>query len=208
ISLWIVPNALLKKSLSFRRIAIVHVVAAAMASIAAVVAAALGARLLALIIRLFVFQLLLTVLTWLAAMSAFPTAGREVGPAARRSGAIAFLTIQVAMLIAWSGGTLVVAANTDATQVGLYSMAFSMAYLPLTQISWTIGTVLFPAVAATHDLDTVRHQTLKALRLMSLVLLPLLPVAITLAPSLIPAVLGQKWIGALAPFHILALIRS
>jgi PST family polysaccharide transporter len=206
ISLWIVPNALLKKSLSFRRIAIVHVVAAGTASIAAVVAAALGARLVALIVRLFLFQLLLTILTWLAAMSVFPTASREVAPITRRSGAIAFLTIQIAMLIAWSGGTLVVAANTDATQVGLYSIAFSLAYLPLTQISWTIGTVLFPAVAATRDLDTVRHQTLKALRLMSLLLLPLLPVAITVAPSLIPAVLGQKWIGAVAPFQILVVV--
>jgi O-antigen/teichoic acid export membrane protein len=206
ISLWIVPNALLKKSLSFRRIAIVHVVAAGTASIAAVVAAALGARLLALITRLFVFQLLLTVLTWLAAIGAFPAAGREVAPAARRPGAIAFLTIPVAMLIAWSGGTLVVAASTDTTQVGLYSMAFSLAYLPLTQISWTIGTVLFPAVAAARDLETVRHQALKALRLMTLLLLPLLPVAIALAPSLIPAVLGQKWVGAVAPFQTLVVV--
>jgi O-antigen/teichoic acid export membrane protein len=206
ISLWIVPNALLKKSLSFRRIAIIHVVAAGTAAIAAVVAALLGARLSALIIRLFVFHLLLTVLTWLAAISAFPTENREVAPAARRPGAIAVLTIQVAMLIAWSGGTLVVAASTDPTQVGLYSIAFSLAFLPLTQVSWTIGTVLFPAVAAARDLETVRQQTLKALRLMTLLLLPLLPVAITLAPSLIPTVLGQKWNGAVVPFQILVVV--
>jgi O-antigen/teichoic acid export membrane protein len=110
------------------------------------------------------------------------------------------------MLIAWSGGTLVVAACTDPTQVGLYTMAFSLAYAPLTQISWTIGTVLFPAVAASRDLENVRHQTLKALRLMTLLLLPLLPAAIALAPGLIPAVLGQKWVGAVAPFQILAVV--
>jgi O-antigen/teichoic acid export membrane protein len=206
ISFWIVPNSLLKRSLSFRRIAIVHVVAAVTASIAAVVAAALGARLLALIIRLFVFQLLLTVLTWLAAISAFPATRREVAPAARPPGAIAFLTIQIATLIAWSGGTLVVAASTDTTQVGLYSIAFSLAYLPLTQVSWTIGTVLFPAVAAERDLEIVRRQTFKALRLMTLLLLPMLPVAVTLAPSLIPAVLGQKWNGAVTPFQILVMV--
>jgi O-antigen/teichoic acid export membrane protein len=110
------------------------------------------------------------------------------------------------MMIAWQGGTLVVAAGTDPTQVGLYSIAFSLAYLPLTQISWTVGTVLFPAVAATRDLETVRYQTLKALRLMALLLLPLLPVAITLAPSLIPGVLGQKWNGAIAPFQALVVV--
>jgi O-antigen/teichoic acid export membrane protein len=85
-------------------------------------------------------------------------------------------------------------------------MAFSMAYLPLTQISWTIGTVLFPAVAAARDLNTVRHQTLKALRLMTLLLLPMLPVAITVAPTLIPAVLGQKWLGAVAAFQVLVVV--
>lgn len=206
ISLWIVPNALLKRSLSFRRIAIVQVVAAGTASIAAVLAAALGARLLALVIRLLVLHLLLTVLTWMAAINLFPTSSREVAPVARPPGAIAFLTIQVATLIAWSGGTLVVAACTDATQVGLYSMAFSLAFLPLTQISWTIGTVVFPAVAARRDLENVRHQALKALRLMTLLLFPLLPAAVKLAPSLIPAVLGQKWVGAVASFQILAVV--
>jgi O-antigen/teichoic acid export membrane protein len=202
LALWIVPNALLKKALCFKRIAIVNVAAVVTASIAAVCAAILGATLWALIIRLVIFQLLLTALTWLAAADIFPR-DRQDSPPTPQPGAIAFLAVGAAGFIAWQGDTLVVAASTNTTQVGLYSMAFSLAYLPLTQVSWTIGTVLFPAVAIARNSETVRRQALKALRLMTLGLLPIVPLAIALAGSLIPRLLGPEWSGAIVPFQIL-----
>jgi PST family polysaccharide transporter len=202
VALWIVPDALLKKALCFKRIAIANAAAVVMASIAAVGAAILGATLGALIIRLVLFQLLFTVLTWLAAADIFPR-HRQDGPPAPRRGAIAFLVIWAASMIAWQGDTLVVAASTNTTEVGLYSMAFSLAYLPLTQVSWAIGTVLFPAVAIAHNPETVRRQALKTLRLMTLGLLPIVPLAIALAGSVIPRLLGPEWSGAIVPFQIL-----
>jgi len=202
IALWIVPNALLKKALCFKRIAIVNVAAVVIASIAAVYAALLGATLYALIIRLVLFQLMLTILTWLAAVHIFPRDRQDNTPA-RRPGAIAFLAVGAAGFIAWQGDNLVVAASTNTTQVGLYSMAFSLAYLPLTQVSWTIGTVIFPAVAIARNPETVRRQALKALRLMTLGLLPIVPLAIALAGSLMPRLLGPEWSGAVLPFQIL-----
>jgi len=52
----------------------------------------------------------------------------------------------------------------------------------------------------------IRRQALKALRLMALVLLPLAPVAIALAPGLIPTLIGDKWSGMVAPFQILIVV--
>ena len=201
-ALCIVPHGLLKRALRFKRMAIVNVAAVVIASIAAVCAAILGATLWALILRLVLFQLLLTVLTWLAAVDIFPR-HRQDSPPAPQPGAIAFLAIGAATFIALQGDTLVVAASTNTTQVGLYSMAFSLAYVPLTQVSWTIGTVLFPALAIARNPETVRRQALKALRLVTLGLLPIIPVAIALAGSLIPRLLGPEWSGAIVPFQIL-----
>ena len=99
-----------------------------------------------------------------------------------------------------------VAASTNTTQLGLYALAFSLAFMPLTQVSWTIGTVLMPAIASARDPEVVRRQALKALRLMALVLLPLLPAAIVLAGGLIPALLGDEWSGMVAPFQILVVV--
>ena len=103
LALWIVPNALLKKALCFKRIAIVNVAAVVTASIAAVCAAILGATLWALIIRLVIFQLLLTALTWLAAADIFPR-DRQDSPPTPQPGAIAFLAVGAAGTYRLAGG--------------------------------------------------------------------------------------------------------
>jgi O-antigen/teichoic acid export membrane protein len=206
VAVWIVPNALLMKYLRFKRIAIVSVVAALTASVAAVLAAALGAGIWALVIRLVLYQLLLAALAWVAAASLFPRVRREGVPPVRRAGARSFLAIAVAGFVAWTGDNLVVGASTNPTQLGLYALAFALAFLPLTQVSWTIGTVLLPAVAAARDPEVVRRQALKALRMMALLLMPLVPAAIVLAPALIPTFLGEKWQGMVVPFQILVAV--
>jgi len=205
-ALSIVPQALLMKYMRFKRLEIVRVTATVAASLVAVFAAALGAAVWSLVIRLVLYQLLMVVLIWVAASGLFPHIRHEDRRPIRRTDAAAFLTIAAAGFIAWEGDTLVVAASTNTTQLGWYAFAFSLAYLPLSQVSWTIGSVLFPAIASTRDLKVVRRQALKALRLMALVLLPLLPVAVVLAPSFIPELLGQKWSGAVVPFQILVVV--
>ena len=206
VAVWVVPNALLMKYLRFKRIAIVTVVAAVAASVAAIVAAGLGAGLWALVIRLVLYQLLLAVLTWVAAASLFPRVRGEHGPPVRREGARAFWAIAAAAVLAWTGDNLVVAASTNTTQLGLYALAFSLAFMPLTQVSWMLGTVLMPAIASARDPEVIRRQALKALRLTALVLMPLLPAAIVLAGGIIPALLGDEWSGMVVPFQILAVV--
>jgi O-antigen/teichoic acid export membrane protein len=206
IAVWIVPNALLMKYLRFKAIAIITVTSAATASIAAVIAVALGAEVWALVIRLVVYQLLLAALTWAAAASLFPHTDRADVEPDRRTGAGAFLAIAIAGFLAWTGDTLIVAGSTNTTQTGLYALAFALAFAPLTQVSWTIGQVLLPAVASARDPEVIRRQALKALRLMALLLLPLVPAAVALAPGLIPALIGDKWSGMVAPFQILILV--
>lgn len=206
IAVWVVPNALLKKYLRFKRIAIVTVAAAVAASVVAVVAAVLGAGLWALVIRLVLYQLLLAVLTWAAAASLFPRVRGEHAPPVRREGARAFLAIAAAAVLAWTGDNLVVGASTNTTQLGLYALAFSLAFMPLTQVSWMIGTVLFPAIASARDPEVIRRQALKAMRLMALLLMPLLPAAVVLASGVIPALLGDEWRGMVVPFQILVVV--
>jgi O-antigen/teichoic acid export membrane protein len=176
------------------------------ASVAAVIAAGLGAGLWALVIRLVLYQLLLAGLSWVAAAGLFASLPREEAQTVRRQGARAFLAIATAAFLAWTGDTLVVGASTNTTQLGLYALAFSLAFAPLTQVSWTIGSVVLPAVAAARGPEVVRRQALKALRMMALLLMPLVPAAVALAPGLIPTLLGDEWSGMVVPFQILVVV--
>ena len=148
----------------------------------------------------------MTALSCLAARDLLPRRRTNAGPIQRRAGATAFLMIAIAAFLAFTCDNLVVGAFTTPRQLGLYALAFSLAYLPLTQVSWTVGQVLLPAIAAARDEEVVRRQTLKALRMIALMLLPLLPPAIALAPVLVPAVLGHKWEGMVVPFQVLIVV--
>jgi len=202
----VVPNALLSKQLRFKAIAQIWIAAAVIASAAAIVAAAAGAGVWSLAIRLVVNQAIVTVLSCYAARDLLPRRGQGGGAVARRSGSFAFLLIAASAFFAWTLDNLVVGAFTNPTALGLYTLAFSLAFAPLTQVSWNVGQVLLPAIAAARDEAVIRRQTLKAVRVTALVLLPLAPLAIATAPGLIPAVLGRKWTGMVFPFQVLMIV--
>ncbi len=202
-ALSVVPTALLKKTMNFRTLALISIVATVASSVGAVVAAVLGAGVWALVLRLVLGQLVGTALVWVAARDLWPKSRDGDARPPRRTGATWFLALSVAQFCAQTFDNLIVGYFTDVAQLGLYALAFSLAYAPLTQVSWWIGGVLFPAIAATSDPELVRRRTLRALRLMSLLLLPLVPVAIVMAPALIPPILGPEWEGMVTPFQIL-----
>lgn len=203
-ALTIVPNALLEKTLRFKQLAVIAIVAAGIASVAAITTAVLGAGVWALVIRLVVNQLVIMILCWVYALPLLPRgAGGERVRRPVRGGATWFLVLAVAGFCAHTLDNVIVGHQTDVTQLGLYALAFSLGFAPLRQISWAVGAVLFPSMAAMRDAASVARRTLKSLRLMALLLLPLLPPAVALAPGVIPRLLGEEWTGMVTPFQIL-----
>jgi teichuronic acid exporter len=199
----IVPNALLEKTLRFKRVAMIAIAATVIASAAAILAAILGAGVWALVLRLVVNQLVTMVLVWVSALPLLPRGEKGERPLPVRRGASWFVVLGAAAFGAHTFDNVIVGHLTDVTQLGLYAMAFALAFAPLRQVSWQVGAVLFPSIAATQDPAAVARRTLKSLRLMALVLLPLVAPGVALAPGLIPAVLGEEWTGMILPFQIL-----
>jgi O-antigen/teichoic acid export membrane protein len=149
---------------------------------------------------------LIAALAWLLVRGVLPRRSTGGGRRTlRRAGSRAFLVLACADFLALTVDTLVVGRLTDATQLGLYSLAFTLAFLPLTQLSWPIGQVLFPAAAATGDAAVLARRTVVAVRTTALVLLPAVPVTIAAAPVVIPEVLGARWQALVAPFQILVI---
>ncbi len=208
-ALGIVPLALLVKALEFKRRTLVTLAAATASAVLALAIALLGGGVWALVVRQVAFQALLTILAWIAVRDMFPPRTRRSEASRRRFGLPAFswfFLLALADFFALSFDNLLVGGLTDATQLGFYSLAFSLAFTPLTQISWQVGGVLFPATALTEDLAVVGRRTAKAAGLVALLLVPFVPPALVLAPVVLPAVFGDEWTPMVAPFQILIVV--
>ncbi len=208
-ALGIVPLALLVRALEFKRRTLVTLVAATASAFLALLCAVLGGGVWALVVRQLSFQALMTTLSWIAVRDMVPARARRSEARSPRFGMPTFswfFLLALADFVALSFDNLLVGGLTNATDLGFYSLAFSLAFTPLTQISWQVGGVLFPAAALTEDLDVVARRTLKAARLVALLLLPLLTPALILAPVVLPAVFGGEWKPMVAPFQILLVV--
>ena len=207
-SLASVPEALLKKSLDFKRYSLVTGGAALLTAACAITAALLGAGVWSLVVRQVLYQALVAAFAWTAARGALAglPGGASGGKVRRPEGRLAFLLIAASSLAAMTIDNLVVGAITDATQLGLYALAFTLGFAPLTQISWRIGQVLFPAAAATSELAAVGRRTVRVARTTALLLFPLAPVAVALAPALLPGLFGDDWEGMVGPFQLLVTV--
>jgi O-antigen/teichoic acid export membrane protein len=203
----IVPLALLEKRLRFRRRASVQATATIAASIAAVLAAAAGAGVWALVVRQVMLQGLLALGAWIAAARLLPQASPESRgwERLRRHGATGFMLFTLTDFVVFNADYAIVAHLTSPRELGLYSLAFTLAFAPVTQFSSQLGSVLFPAAAAS-DADTRARRTLGGVVVAVIVLAPVIPVTIALAPVLIPAVLGARWAGMVVPFQILIVV--
>ena len=98
---------------------------------------------------------------------------------------------------------MIVGHVTDVAQLGLYSLAFTIAFAPMTQFAWQIGKVLFPAAARTEQLGILGIRSGKAVRLTAALLFPFVAPAVVLAPVLLPGLLGPEWRPMVAPCQIL-----
>jgi O-antigen/teichoic acid export membrane protein len=201
----IVPLALLQKAMRFKAFASANGGAATLASIVSVLAAIVGAGVWALVLRQILFQLLIACFAWIGARHLLPprTPGQRLLRAARPPGASWFLALTVIGFLAFNIDYVVVGHYTDVRQLGLYSLAFTLAFAPVTQFAWQIGKVLLPAAARTETLASVGTRAVKAIQVSALLLLPALPLVIVLAPKLLPALLGPEWKPMVFPFEIL-----
>ncbi len=208
-ALAIAPMAVLQRTMQFKLQASAVATSTLIAGVSSIVAAALGAGVWALVVRQLAAAGLLPLLAWLVARKAIrdelAAPPRARGPSGRK-GAIWFFLLAATDFVALSIDSIVVGNSRGVAQLGLYSLAFTLAFAPLTNFAWQIGKVVFPAAAQTAELDLIVRRMLRITRLTATVLLPLLPPILVLAPVLLPAVLGQEWKAMVVPFEILVAV--
>ena len=91
--------------------------------------------------------------------------------------------------------------------VGIYSVAFHLATLPMQKIMTIVNQVAFPTVARLQgDLERLRERLLDAVRLLTFVSVPTAWGISAVAPEFVRLALGERWAGVVLPLQLLSLI--
>jgi O-antigen/teichoic acid export membrane protein len=100
---------------------------------------------------------------------------------------------------------LVISRQLGAAELGLYYLAASLAFLPADIASQIIGEVVFSLYARLQkDLQQATEAFKMILTSLAVLLLPISALLISLAPSLVNNVLGERWDGSIRIIQILA----
>lgn len=199
----IVPLALLQKEMCFKHHAGANAGAAILASAVAAGAALAGLGVWALVVRQLLFQALLAVFAWVAARRLLPAPRPADAPAHRDPVARWFFALGVIAFASMNVDYVVVGRNAGVGELGLYALAFTLAFAPVTQLAWQAGKVLFASAARTDERAAVAAQAARAARFSALLVWPLVVPAAVLAPVALPALLGPEWRPMVLPFQLL-----
>ena len=94
----------------------------------------------------------------------------------------------------------------SATALGFYQYAYRIADMPASEVSGVISEITFPAYSKLQgDLDELRGALLQTTRLTAFVAFPLSFGIAAVAPSFVPAILGDEWRPMITAMQLLAM---
>ena len=205
-SLYAVPQALVLRTLEFDRKAKIDVLTTLVSSISALTLALSGLGAWSLVGAILAGQAFRAV----AFQVVRPCLFLPFLPFAALRGMVRFGGLVTLDRILWFGYT-----NLDMTiagralgrpLVGVYSVALSLASIPLNQVMSIATQVSFSAFSRSQtDPGAVRHGVLRAIESVSLLAFPTFLGMAVVAPEAVAIFLGPKWTDAVVPFQILCL---
>ena len=82
--------------------------------------------------------------------------------------------------------------------LGIYSRAYTLMLMPLSQVSRVVGRVMFPALSSIQDdKPRVRRAYLKSISVIGLITFPMMTGLLVVSDHFVLALLGPKWIEAI-----------
>jgi len=199
-------DALLKRQMRFRAVAIRDVASSAVGVSAAILMAWRGAGYWAIVAFPVASQFNRMALSWLAArwIPGLPRRGANVRSLVTFGGNVAGSYLLTNMtrnadnvLIGWWWG---------ATPLGLYSRAYNLLMLPVRQLSLPVGSVAVPTFSRMqHDPERFARYYLRVVSLMAWISTPVFGFLFVAAGPVIAMALGHQWGEAAPVFQILAI---
>lgn len=206
-SFYILPQSLLVRDLDFRKKVSVDFCARTTSALTALVLAILGLGFWALVIasialhlvQAFAYNIMHPMLIW--PKFSFANMNRFL-----RFGTV-FTGNRILFFLYSQSDKAIAGRMLGKELLGLYSVALNLAGGLLDKVAPVIIQVSFPAFSRIQsDVERVRRNVLKAIRLGSIVFFPAFLGMAAVAPHLIPLLLGPKWAKMVVPFQLICLI--
>jgi O-antigen/teichoic acid export membrane protein len=203
----VVQRALLRREMRFRALAGVEITSAVVAGIIGLTMAfyGLGARsLVAQAVGGSLMRLLLCwrVTSWRPSWSFSRQASKELF-----GFSLFVLGFNVVNYWGRNADNLLVGRFLGPRSLGIYSRAYSLMLLPVSQISWVVAAVMIPALCSIQDdIARVKRSYLKAISIIGLITFPMTVGSFIISEHLIPGLLGNQWVGVIPIFKILCVV--
>jgi O-antigen/teichoic acid export membrane protein len=206
-SVGIVPTALLQRRMDFKRLARLELLAAALAGGIAVFMALRGFGVWALVAQTLIGSLVTVVLAfilsgWRPSLSFSHRAVADLLHFSSHLFGFKFINYW-----ARNADNLLVGKLIGSVGLGIYSRAYSLMLLPVTQVIRVISRVMFPALSLIQD-DTkrVKRVYLRAMGMIALITFPMMTGLFVVAEPFVLAVLGVQWSAVVPVLQILCVV--
>jgi O-antigen/teichoic acid export membrane protein len=199
-------QALLRRQMHFGRLAIIEITAIFGSVIAAIISAWYGAGYWALVIMQLVMAVSTAIGVWFACdwRPGLPKRGTGVRPMLAFGKNIT--SFNLINYFARNSDKILVGRFCGSGVLGLYSKAYNLLMLPISQICGPLTSVAVPALSRIQD-DPKRYTSYysKLILLISFVSMPLIVFLAICSKSVIYLLMGDQWLGMSSIFQILAI---
>jgi teichuronic acid exporter len=202
----LVPDAIMRRSLEFKRLSIVEIASGLFGSVATLLLAYAGHGVWALVLG----GLLATTARSLLLQVAHPV---RLWPSFSFVGARRFVSFGASLTLTrllwymFSQADILIAGKIlGKDTLGLYSVAVHLAAMPMSRVMSVVNDVAFSAFAKIqHDRDAISANVRLAVRLIALLAFPMMWGLATVAPEIVRIAMGPNWLAAILPLQIVAL---
>jgi lipopolysaccharide exporter len=199
-----VPMAVLRRRMSFRRLSEIEVLSTVVRVACCVSLALVGLEGEALVLGVLAGSLATAVIAWVSAPPPAPRLHRE---ATREL--LGFALPMSLASVSWVGFSnvdyAIIGARLGALQTGFYFRAYTLAVEYQSKVGMVMAQVGFPVLSRTSSPAQLSQIYRQMVRLLTVVLFPLLVGLAIGAPKLVPLLFGARWAPAVVPVQILAL---
>jgi O-antigen/teichoic acid export membrane protein len=207
-----VPQALLVRDMRFQHIVTAQMVGSISGAVVAIVFASMGGGAWSLAVQPLVgtavtLALMMVLARWRPQATFSYESVREM---MHFSGNL--LGHNVVTLIGRHAHNVIMGRSLASAAVGIYTMAQTVTYFPVYQISAVVVRLLFPTLSRLQDdLIMLRKVYLEAVALIALCTFPLMAGLFAVAPDFVPVVFGDQWVGVVPVLQVvlwLAMLQS
>ena len=211
-SLRMVHNAILKRSMNFRKLALIEIATSAIAGGIAIILAFMGYGVWSLVWQVLISTSASVILVWIVSDWRphfdfnFSALKELIGFSSNLFG------FNIFNYWVRNCDDLLIGKFIGTASLGIYSRAYSLLLMPLSQISATVGRVMFPALSRIQeDKKRVKKIYLKTIGMIALITFPMMLGLLVSAESFVLALFGPKWVEVipiLKIFCLLGLVES